>query len=194
MILALLLAGAFQTAPPPALPLSLRTAAERVSRCGLGRARVRYDKDLQFEVLVLSGRSQASDAQLACVDLASGYFHVELHLALRARFYAISIARLTEAMKPQAREWFAARGLLDQVPHYQRGADSDLAFARSLERLCGPEAAGALDTAEDGHSYSREWLARQDSGQANDASTCLFNAALLSGFPLGMLGNEAATP
>lgn len=110
--------------------------------------------------------------------------------ALQSRFYAISTARRTEEMKLRAREWLSAHNLLDRLPHYRRGEGSQIEFARSLERLCGPDAADALDLAENGHSFSRQWIAAQKPDAPNDAATCLFHAALVSGFPLGFVGND----
>jgi hypothetical protein len=192
MILALLLFGMPQSAPVREL-LDPQRAVERVSRCGLGRPKLRYDSDLQEDLLMLRGQTRATDGQLACIDKAAEYFLVEMPLALQWRFDAIRRVRLDAQMNALARKWLSTHGLLARVPAYQPGKGDDAAFARSLEQLCGPEASGALKSSGDAYTLDPEWLQQQARDHPDgDAPTCLLNVAFVSGFPLGFFGNEAA--
>lgn len=192
MIVAFLLLG-MQQAPPIGALLSSELAVERMAQCGLGRPKVRYDKELQIEVLVLRRSSRASDDQLACLDKASGHLEVELPLPLQWRFNAIRDARLVAYFKAAGRAWLLAHGLIDRLPAYSRGDEA--AFAHALEQLCGPGASGAFRAVDGGYSFNPEWSARQEASQFEDeAGTCLSYAMMASGFPLGFIGNEAERP
>ncbi len=189
MILALLLLDLSQSTPLRDL-LSPEHVIERVSRCGLGRPGYRYDEEAQTGVIVVRGGRRASDAQLACVDKAAPFFEVRSSPALQGRFNAIRDARLEAYFKGQGRAWLSAHGLIDRLPEYRRGDDA--AFARALERLCGPEASGAFHAVNGGYSFNPEWLRRQGPRRFEEgAGACLTYAMMASGFPLGLVGNEA---
>lgn len=189
MILALLLFG-MQQSPPIHELLSPELAVERMSQCGLGRPKVRYDQQLEIEVLVLRRPVRARDDQLACLDRASGYLEVRLSLALQWRFNAIRDARLIAYFREKGRAWLAAHGLIDRLPEHRVGESA--AFVHGIEQLCGAEAAGAFQAIDGGYGFSPEWLKRQEAHQITDeAGTCLTYALMASGFPLGFVGNEA---
>jgi hypothetical protein len=187
MILALFLFGALQTVPMP-----VDAAVERVSRCGLGRATTREDAVLQETVLMIRP-DRADDAQLTCVDAAADTYNMELPEPLQSRFYAIRFSRLLGKSKDVARDWFAARGMLARFPEYRRG--DDIGFARVIEQLCGPEAAGAFQAPGGTVSFEFNWMERQ-MRERPDSETlpCLIHAIALSGLPVGFVGNEEAAP
>jgi hypothetical protein len=191
MIFALLLSGMFQTVPEPA-PVPVEVAVDGVSRCGLGRPTTREDKVLHETVLVLRpGRAQ--DEDLVCVDGAAGRYMVELPKPLQRRFDAIRFTRLLGQWKDDARQWFAARGMLARFPEYRRG--EEVAFTHAVEQLCGPDAAGAFQVSDGLASLNPIWMERQvRAPSGSEGPQCVFRAIALSDLPVGFIGNEAAQP
>src|SRR5690242_8391003 len=137
----LLALAASPAALPPVERITPQQAAKGVSQCGLGPVTTHYERDLQEDVLVASGAQSATDEQLACAYKVVGFFYtLELPPNVQQRFDAILEAKADVWMKAQAHDWLAARGLLDQVPKYQKGVTDDGVFTREVEALCGPQA------------------------------------------------------
>lgn len=190
MILALLLVGTPQTAPAP-----IERVVAQVSKCGLGVAKWRYDETLQDALMVVRQKTRATDRQLACVDAAANSYEVELAPVLQSRFEAIRTARLAASFKARSREWLAKEGLLARLPQYHPGKTDDAAFDRALEQLCGPDAAGALQSPKGPHVLNSEWAERQGPAKVDQgAFGCILNAMAASDVLFGIIGNEAAAP
>jgi hypothetical protein len=86
--------------------------------------------------------------------------------------------------------------LLDQVPKFRAGETDEVAFARQLEAICGPAAAGALQSSYGPHVVSPEWLSRiprPPGPEDDDAISCLMAAAFTADFELNLIGNEAVS-
>jgi hypothetical protein len=192
MILALLFVAPPQTAPAP---VTIERVVVEVSKCGLGPAKSRYDETLQDALVVVRQKPRATDRQLACVDVAANSYEVELNPILQSRFEAIRTARLAALFKARAREWLAKQDLLARLPEYHPGKTDDAAFDRSLEQLCGPDAAGAPQSPKGPHVLNIEWAERQDPAKVNQgAFGCILNAMAASDVLFGIIGNEATTP
>ena len=173
--------------------VSPQEAAQRVTQCGLGKVTVRYDELLQAEVLIAERATAVTDEQLTCADKAASYYRLELPTAVQTRYDAIREARLSAHFLREAQNWLADRGLLDQVPKYAAGIADDAVFTRKLEDLCGPKAKGAFQSEYGFHALSPDWVQRnlQPPFENVEVLTCLTNAALVAGFDIGFIGNEA---
>ena len=190
------LAAAELSAPFPAGfdRMTPQIAAARVARCGVGPVAIRPEPDLQEDVLVATGSPSVSDEQLACIDKAASFYDVELAPAVQLRFDAIREARATAIVNEQARRWLAVHKLLDRLPRYERGVTSDAIFSRQVEALC--HARGALQSSYGHHTLSPDWTRRQfKDGRPNDGPfACLINVTVATGYEIGFVGNERATP
>jgi hypothetical protein len=174
--------------------LSAEEAAERASKCELGLVTVKYDAELQSQTLVPAAAGSASDEQLTCINKASSSYSVELPPPEQIRFDAIRLKRFDVAFEKYAREWLAARGILDRVPKYEQGITNDAAFAREIEKLCGPRARGAFHSRFGPHTLSPDWLGREvRKGDVEDVMGCLMSVSRVAGFDYGFIGNEAAS-
>ena len=170
-------------------------AIERAAQCGLGRASIRYEDELQSHILSVPGATSATEAQLTCLDNATGFgIDVELPPSVQPLFYAIRGARASALMKAEAREWLSKRGLLDLVPKYVPGKTDEGAFTREVERLCGPRTKGAFQSQYGPHALSPEWvknLGLPPKDEDMEAMSCLLNVTSVAGFEMGFIGNEA---
>ncbi len=173
-------------------------ALERAAACGLGPAAVRFDDELQSYVLSVADAVSATDEQLSCLDGATEFgMFVELPEDLQRRFDALRDARASAMMKAQARMWLAQRKMLERVPDYVPGKTDDAAFAKAIERLCGPHAEGALGSFNGSAAISPDWIATigmPPRKKKAEALSCLLNVASVAGFELGLIGNEAYRP
>ena len=184
-------------APSSALPtvgrITPQEAAKRVSQCGLGSVTTHYEPDIQEDVLVASGAQFATDDQLACAYKVVGFYYtLELPPNVQPRFDQMLETKAEVRMKAEARDWLAARGLLDRVPTYQKGVSDDAAFTRQVEALCGPRAKGAFQSKYGFHALSPAWTKREliPSDPSGGALTCLINVMAAAGFEFGFIGNE----
>jgi hypothetical protein len=172
--------------------ITAQEAAKRASQCGLGRVTIRYEADLQEDVLIASLAGTPTDKQLACADKAVSFYTLELPPSVQPRYDAMRDARLSGLFQAQARAWLSARGLLNQVPKYQEGVTDDAVFTRKLESLCGPRAKGAFQSKFGFHALSPEWVTRElnppDRGE--EVFSCLMNATTAVGYKVGFIGNE----
>jgi len=175
--------------------ISPQIAVERATQCGLGPATVRYEDELQSDILTVANVASASDSQLACLDKAAGWgIFVELSPDLQPRFDAIRGARASAMMFEEAREWLSARGLLAQVPKYVPGTTDEAAFTRDVEQLCGPQAKGAFQSQYGFHAMSPEWAQKMGmppKSEYFDVFACLTNVMTVAGFKVMFIGNEA---
>jgi hypothetical protein len=172
-------------------------ASRNIVQCGAEAVEIRYD-DLDNSdgfspspILVVHG---ATDEQLPCIDRAAGFYDVALPPELQKGFDAIRLAQYMKAYRERAAASLSARGLLGQVPKFRAGETDDIAFARQLEAICGPAAAGALQSSHGPHVVSPEWLSRiplPPKPEDDEAISCLMAAAFTAGFELGLIGNEA---
>jgi hypothetical protein len=196
LIRSILLAATELSAPFPTGydRITPQVAAERVARCGVGPVTVKPEPDLQQDVLVATGNASVSDEQLACIDKAASFYDVELAPADQLRFDAIREARAATIVTEEARKWLAAHKLLDRLPKYEPGVTSDAIFSRQVEELCN--ARGALQSNYGHHTLSPEWTQRQfkDSHPNDGPFACLINVTVSTGYEIGFIGNERATP
>ena len=166
-------------------------AVKRLTQCNLGPVTVRYDADLDEDVLIVKEIKSATDEQLGCADKAVSFYTLQLPSNIQTRYDAMRKARLSGVFQSQARAWLSARGLLDQVPKYQEGVTNDAVFTRQIEALCGPRAKGAFQSKLGFHAVSPDWamhnLNLPDEG--GDALTCLMSVGAVAGFRFGFIGN-----
>jgi hypothetical protein len=197
MLLMLGLAGG----PPINAPKELvkpEVAAARVAACGLKQVRSRFDGTLQEDVVEVLDVT-ASPEQLRCAARASlgSYYYVVFPAPLEQAYDALYWPMSREKDKADARAWLGERGLLARLPTYDPTRTNETAFARSLEALCGPKAAGTLLPMHGMATFTPEALGTLGKhgfkpGKLDDETLwCLTNAASASGYPLGFIGNEA---
>ncbi len=190
----LLLAGAAASAPSPFLPVepvSAGEAAERAARCGAGLVEIRYDEVVQSDILVIVRAVALTPQQFACLDAAAAQHDVELPAAQQPGFDAVRDARRKADARRSARDWLAARNLLDHVPDYEPGVTDPAGFARAIEAACGPRATGAFQSTYGPHAFDPDWLARNMDMADDDPLPCLLAMASAAGFETGFIGNEA---
>jgi hypothetical protein len=201
LLFAMLVAPAPDALPnfPPALEQP-EVATKRVKACGFTSVRSVFDPTLQEDVIEVRDVASATPGQLACAaaaSLASSYyltFPEAIQQAYQIVYYGMSHERDVE----HARAWLQARGLLARLPSYDPERSDDLAFARSLEALCGPKAEGTFRLIGPGMVTFRPGVlgtVAKDGfteGRLDEETLwCLTNAATASGFFLGFVGNEA---
>jgi len=170
-------------------------ASRNIVQCGAEAVDVRYDDVDALDgfspspTLVIHG---ATEEQLACINRAASFYDVELSSELQKGFDAIRLAQYMAAYRARAAAALAARGLLDKVPKFRAGETDAIAFSRQLEAICGPAAAGALQSPYGPHVLSPEWVSRLTlpSGPEDDAISCLMAAASTANFELNLIGNE----
>lgn len=155
-------------------------AAERVKACGFSNVTLAYERKLQAYVVVVSAAQAPLDDQLRCAAKASldTDYTIDFPAAFSDRYERIYWPIAEEAGRQQARAWLAKRGL--KLPPYPKGGDQ-LAYARKLERMCGPRAKGAF-VIEDGAVTLRSGTEQLDPATFN----CLANALWASGLPTGV--------
>ena len=170
-------------------------AVERAAKCGLGPVTVRYEDELQSDILSVPHAGSVTETQLSCLDNATGFgIFVELPSSVQPRFDAVREARASVRMRAEAREWLSKRGLLERVPKYVAGTTDEAAFTREVEHLCGPQTKGAFQSQYGPRALSPEWIKKlglppKDEGM--DAMSCLLNVTTVAGYQVGFIGNEA---
>lgn len=192
-----LLAGATSVSGPSERMerITPEMAVERAAKCGLGPATIRYEDELQSDILSIPNAASATESQLSCLDSATGFgIFVELPASLQPRFDTLREARASAMMRVEAREWLAKRGLLDRVPKYVPGMTDDAAFTQAVEQLCGPGTNGAFQSQYGSHALSPEWikgLGLPPKDEDMEAMSCLLNVTTVAGYRVGFIGNEA---
>ena len=170
-------------------------AVKRAEDCNLGRVTIRYEDELQSDIVTVTGAKAPSEEQLACLDKATGFgIFVELPPSIQPRFDAIREARASAMVKEGAREWLSAKGLLSRVPKYVPGTTDDAKFTRDVEKVCGPRAEGAFQSKYGPHVLNPQWsskLAMPPKQEDEEFFACLFNIMSYVGFSVGFIGNEA---
>jgi hypothetical protein len=188
----LLSAGAEEASPPTLAVAPPEVAAERVKACGFRHVRVKDDDELQEQVVEVTGVSTVPEGKMRCavkVSLDTVRYVLfplpasKVYWRLYTKMEDKRGAALTGWMQGEARDWLQQHGLLGRLPTYQKGKTDDLAFARQLEGLCGPKAAGAFQR------FRGHVVLILPSGDF-DTAECLISAASASGLPFGFVGNE----
>jgi hypothetical protein len=170
-----------------------QAAAERVARCGAGPVTVRSEKEIDVDVLVVTAKRPITDEQISCIAKAASFYDVELPPDAQPRLNAVTTARSVAITRAEGTKWLSAHNLLDKLPEYKAGVTNDEEFARKVETLC--RADGALQSSYGAHALSPEWGMEHLGETTEDGPfACVLNAAWASGFKLGFIGNEQATP
>ncbi|HEX9954084.1 MAG TPA: hypothetical protein VGB48_02580 [Allosphingosinicella sp.] len=174
-------------------PITAKAAVERLAACGLPGASIRYDEDLQQEVLAVTVSARVSDEKLACADQAVSFYELELPTDLQQRYQKLRDDRLTAFDEQRAERWLAERGLLHKLPLKAPARSADAALVRAIERVCGRRAKGALRAESGFLTLNMRWLERRfEPGFRNEETmTCLLHAATVTGASIGFFGNEA---
>lgn len=184
------LAGA--SGNPVAVPLGVvepEIAAAKVADCGFNDVRPTFNETLQEDIVEVRGASSASEEQLRCVARTSleTDHYVVFRTSVEETYQALYWRLSDERGKAEASAWLQKRGLLARLPTYDpKRSDNDV--ARAIEGLCGPEAAGTLQPMEGMATFSE---ALAGGNMDEETFLCLMNAAEVSGYPLGFVGNEA---
>lgn len=166
-------------------------AAARVAACGFRTVRPKFDDTLQEDVIEVLDVTSASEDQLRCVAFASlgSHYYVVFPQPVEQAYQSLYWRLARERGKADAKAWLEKRGLLSRLPIYEPTRSDDAAFARTLEALCGPKAAGILLPMHGMATFKENVLS---SRKLDDETLwCLVNAAEVSGYPLGFIGNEA---
>jgi hypothetical protein len=173
-------------------------AAARVAACGFKSVRPIFDETLQETVVHVSDLGPASTMQLQCVARASlhSHYYVTFPEPTEQTYQALYWRMSRERDKADAKAWLERRGLLSRLPVYDPKRSDEAAFARSLEKLCGPQATGTLKpmggmaTFEEGALGGFE-KGEQSAGKLDEVTFwCLVNAASASGYSVGFIGTE----
>lgn len=184
----MLLAGAFDTPPVLVKP---EVAAAKVAECGFKKVHSKFDETLQEDVVEVLDDAPIADSQLQCAARASISisYYVTFMPPVEQAYQSIYWGLSHEQAKTDAQAWLDKRGLLSRLPSYDAKSADEVEFARSLERLCGPKATGVLQPLNGMATFTADVLA---SGALDEETLwCLTNAAEVSGYPLGFIGNEA---
>lgn len=193
----LLLYGAAAQPPlPKVVPAEI--AAERVKACGFDTVRVVDDRDLQEEVVEVSGVSTVPEDKMRCVvqvsldtvryvafpePANSAYWRVYTQME-REQDHGAAVGWV----QSDARAWLKKHGLLGKVPKYKKGKVDDLQFGRELEVVCGPQAKGTFIRFRGQVTLS---LGPPDRFMVDYPTLeCLLNAIAASGMPFGFVGHE----
>ena len=185
--------GAAQAELPELRNVTHQEMDAALRACGFQHLSVFYEPDYQTNIAVIRD-VQATDTQLHCAFRAqdnTAYF-VEFDQQLMARFYAVSAEYLKPRAIARARAYFAARADLGEPPGRALG-QSDFAYARELERHCGPDAIGYTSDEYSWLSISAEWLTGKDFEALTSAIECMTHSIALTDLEIGMIGNEKAT-
>lgn len=174
-------------------------AVARVAACGFKSVRSRFDDTTQEDVVEISDVVSPSIQQLQCVARASllSLYYVTFLGAAEQTYQTLYWQLSREQDTANAKAWLEKRGLLSRLPAYDHKASDESAFARALEQLCGPKAAGTIKPLGGMATFSEGALGTFDKGghargKLDDETLwCLVNAASASGYPLGFVGNEA---
>lgn len=166
-------------------------AAAQVAACGFSKVQVTFNDSLHEDIVEILDVRSVSNAQLHCAaleSLATRYYVVfpaSVERAYQSLYWSLS----KERDRADAKAWLQKRGLLSRLPTYVPNRSNDSAFARTLERLCGPKAVGTLKATKGRATFVAEALLE---GRMDDETLeCLVNAAAASGYTLGFIGNEA---
>lgn len=184
----MLLAGAFDTPPVLVRP---EVAAAKIAECGFKKVHSKFDETLHEDVIEVLDDAPISDSQLQCAARASIAisYYVTFTPPVERAYQSIYWGLSREQAKTDARAWLDKRGLLSGLPSYDANSADEVAFTHALERLCGPKATGVLQPLNGMATFKGNVLA---SGALDEETLwCLTNAAEVSGYPLGFMGNEA---
>ncbi len=174
-------------------------AAVQVAACGFKSVRPKFDNTLQEDVVEVLDAAPVSTKQLRCVALVSLQvnYYVTFPTPMDEIYQTLYWRISRERDKTDARAWLKKRGLLSFLTTYDPKRYDEATFARTLEKLCGPKAAGVLKPMRGMATFKERALGNFDNGkyltgQLDDETlSCLVNAASASGYSLGFIGNEA---
>lgn len=174
-------------------------AAARVAACGFKSVQPRLADQLQMEVIEVRNVSSASAVQLRCAAVASLdlHYYVIFPAPVYQTYETLYWGMAAERDKAGARAWLDERGLLSRLPTFDPKRSDLAAFARELESLCGPKAAGTLLLMPGIATFREGALGKVENGDLTEGKLddetlwCLVNAATASGYQLGFIGNEA---
>lgn len=196
---ALLLSSAAAEASHAPLAAAAEVAANRVRGCGFDHVGVKDDRELQEEVVFVSGVSAVPEAKMRCAVQVSldtvryvifpepaGDAYWRLYFKMEEEQ---DHGRTAGWVQGDARAWLQKHGMVGKVPIYRKRKAGDLEFARQLEHLCGSKATGAFGLFR-GHVIVQMGTPY---GPAMDEPTfeCLLKVIAASGMPFGFVGNEA---
>jgi hypothetical protein len=151
-----------------------------------------FDSKVQDYAIVVSGSQDGSSDRLGCAaraSLDSGY-SVQFQAPLNPRYDQLFWAMAEQTGRKEARAWLSRRGLLSKLPPYVKGRTDQLAYARQLERMCGPRARGAF-TIDEGY-VTMQIVSRAHAPLDPATFDCLANAMWASGLPMGLGGGDQA--
>ncbi|KXU29178.1 hypothetical protein A0J57_16720 [Sphingobium sp. 22B] len=184
----LFFAVAFDTPPVLVRP---EIAIQKIAACGFKKVDLKFDDTLQEDVIDVLDDASISDEQLRCAALASlaSNYYVTFPAPIEKAYQPLYWNLSREQAKADAKAWLDKKGLLSRLPTYDQKQSNSSAFARSLEKLCGPKASGTLKPLNGMSTFNDSALA---TGALDEETLwCLTNAAMASGYPLGFIGNEA---
>jgi hypothetical protein len=199
MVGAWLPAAPVSSSKPPIVLVKPQEAAARIAACGFKDVRPKFDEALQEDVVEVLDKSSVTPEQMRCaaeVSLDSRYYVVfptPLYEAYERLFWRMSEMRNIA----EGEAWLAERGLLSRLPRYDQKRSNEGAFAHSLELLCGPKATGTLQPIGGRGTFKKGALGTVEKGGLTDGKlddetiTCLLHASTVSGYRIGIIGNEA---
>lgn len=150
---------------------------------------VRYDSDLQDDVIEIATHSPFAIEQYECVantSYKSGY-QVEFSPPFRDQYRRIFNDTQKIRNSLEARERLRILGLLDRVPHFD--GNNLPAVAEKLEVMCGIKPRSVLLVFDENVSLQSE---RLTGPKADSEFTCLVDGLSAAGVQMGFVGNEIA--
>ena len=176
---------------PPIGAVSHNEMRTALNDCGLHHLRITYESDLQSDMVWIND-TQVTDDQLECAFLAqdgTGYL-LDWHQTIRPRYHSISSVFWQEREMASAETYFADRPELGAVPIRAAG-QSELDFAREIERFCGGIAAGFTGYEYGTITISADWLLAHPI-DGDETFGCMMNAFAIRNLKFGFIGNGLA--
>ena len=166
-------------------------AIERVRRCGFTDVRVRFDGELQENVVEVANVSSATDSQLRCTADASfaTIYYVMFPEPIMSVYWKIYGQKEAARNKLAATDWLRRRNLLSRLPRFDPKDSDRWKFVHQIERLCGMREGEAFEE-KYGTIAIRPGRLLADI-RSDETFMCLMYASAASGSPFGFIGNEA---
>ena len=158
--------------------------------CGMHHVNVSEDDDALAN-LVMIDDLEVSDAQLECAFFAADRTGYVLAWGefVSPRYYELAASLMKPRVVAAAQSYFAGRPELGDLPERAAG-ESDLDFARKLERFCGLDENLVMDVFGDRLSLSPTMDPDADYEKLTLDLGCVMNAAVLLDLKIGFVGNE----
>lgn len=185
-------------AASPAPDLEAAEVIGRLKECGFTEVATAADEYMGGQIVASIAELDADDGQLDCAARVSLETHslVVVPELLRERYHERyrplaeeAAAKYLTQMSADARQWFADRGQLHEVPDVIDGRFDASALKRAAIKLCGRDAEDMLTARAD------ELTLQPPAGASYETTSCVLRLIMASGHSkssqFGFIGNEA---